>query len=146
MTLAALERELQYEDVACVLAEPVMTNCGIGPARSGLSRPVARTVRRDTARCCVIDETHTFSTGWGGYTRAFGLKPDFVTLGKCIAGGIPVAAYGFTEEIKARINASFGPQGGRRPDGDRRNAVPATPLPVHAMRRTLEEVGDPAGL
>jgi hypothetical protein len=47
----------------------------------------------------IIDETHTLSEGYGGYTRAHNLKPDFVTLGKSIAGGVPISVYGFTKEI-----------------------------------------------
>ena len=57
----------------------------------------------------VIDETHTFSSGPGGYTAAHGLQPDFITLGKSIAGGIPVAVYGFTADMAEKINALIWP-------------------------------------
>jgi len=139
--LAALERELQYEDVACVLAEPVMTNCGMVLPAPGYHDRL-RELCDQYGTLLVIDETHTFSTGWGGYTRAFGLKPDFVTLGKCIAGGIPVAAYGFTEDIKERINASFGHKGVADPMGIG-GTLSGNAFAVHAMRRTLEEVATP---
>ena len=103
----ALEQALRYRDVACVLAEPVMTNCGMV-----LPEPTYHDKLRELTTDCgtylIIDETHTFSSGPGGYTAANGLKPDFITLGKAVAGGIPVAVYGFTAQIANRINATFG--------------------------------------
>jgi glutamate-1-semialdehyde 2,1-aminomutase len=51
----------------------------------------------------VLDETHTFSAGPGGCTKLWGLKPDIITMGKSIAGGVPIGAYGVTSEIEARI-------------------------------------------
>lgn len=53
----------------------------------------------------VLDETHTFSAGPGGCTKLWGLKPDIITMGKSIAGGVPIGAYGVTAEIEARIHA-----------------------------------------
>ena len=47
----------------------------------------------------IIDETHTICAGPGGYTAAYGLDPDVLTIGKPIAGGIPAAAYGFSPEV-----------------------------------------------
>ena len=46
----------------------------------------------------INDETHTFSAGPGGATRAWGLAPDMLTIGKAIAGGIPIGAYGMSKE------------------------------------------------
>jgi glutamate-1-semialdehyde 2,1-aminomutase len=51
----------------------------------------------------IVDETHTICTGPGGYTRAFGLEPDFLVIGKAIGGGIPVGAYGFGAALGDRI-------------------------------------------
>src|SRR5258708_30856614 len=51
----------------------------------------------------VIDEPHCISTGPGGYPGAYGLEPDFLTLGKPIWGGIPSAVYGYTADVAARI-------------------------------------------
>ncbi|MEG2200486.1 MAG: aspartate aminotransferase family protein, partial [Anaerovorax sp.] len=65
----------------------------------------------------IIDETHTFSEGYGGYTRAHGLKPDFVTIGKSIAGGVPISSYGFTQEVADKINGTYGHKGVSDPMG-----------------------------
>jgi glutamate-1-semialdehyde 2,1-aminomutase len=103
----ALERELSHGDVACVLAEPVLTNIGIVLPQPGYHATL-REATRVTETLLVIDETHTLCAGPGGYTAAHGLEPDVLTVGKAIGSGIPSAAYGFSEEVAARIEASIG--------------------------------------
>ena len=100
---------LSHRDVACVLAEPVMTNCGMVLPEPGY-HDALRELTTKYGTYLIVDETHTYSTGPGGYTAAYGLKPDFITLGKAIAGGIPAAAYGFTLQVAEAINATFGKQ------------------------------------
>ena len=100
--LAALEAALAHRDVACVLAEPALTNIGIVLPDPGYHQAL-RELTRATETLLVIDETHTMSTGPGGYTAAFGLEPDLLTVGKSIAGGVPLGAYGMTREIAARV-------------------------------------------
>jgi glutamate-1-semialdehyde 2,1-aminomutase len=53
----------------------------------------------------IIDETHTISVGPGGMTADRGLKPDFLTIGKAIGGGIPVGAFGMTQVIADKIKS-----------------------------------------
>jgi glutamate-1-semialdehyde 2,1-aminomutase len=100
---AALERALAPGDVACVLAEPAMTNAGIVLPDPGY-HDALRELTREHGTLLIIDETHTFCAGPGGYTAAEGLDPELLTIGKAIAGGIPAAAYGMTEEIAERID------------------------------------------
>jgi glutamate-1-semialdehyde 2,1-aminomutase len=102
--VAALERALAPGDVACVLAEPAMTNAGIVLPEPGYHEAL-RELTRTHGTLLVIDETHTFSAGPGGYTAASGLEPDLLTIGKAIAAGIPAAAYGMTEEVADRVTA-----------------------------------------
>jgi len=101
-----IERELAHEDVAVVMMEPVMTNCGMVMPADGYLEHVAALCKKHGSYF-LLDETHTFSTGWGGYTGSHGLEPDFFVVGKSIAGGIPIAVYGFTEEISTAMNATF---------------------------------------
>src|SRR3954465_16057531 len=105
--VGALEAELPHGDVACVLAEPALTNIGIVLPEPGF-HDALRAATRATGTLLVIDETHTFSAGPGGYTRAHGLDPDLVTIGKAIGGGVPVAAYGMTAEVAERVMAAPG--------------------------------------
>ena len=87
----ALERELAHGDVACVLAEPALTNIGIVPPEPGF-HDVLRAATRENGSLLIIDETHTLCAGPGGYTGAHGLEPDVLTVGKSIGGGIACAA------------------------------------------------------
>ena len=98
----ALEAALAPGDVACVLAEPALTNIGIVLPEPGYHDALRELTRR-TGTLLVIDETHTISTSPGGYTAAYGLEPDALTIGKAIASGIPTGAYGFTEDLARRI-------------------------------------------
>ncbi|MFO1377094.1 MAG: transaminase [Steroidobacteraceae bacterium] len=98
----ALQEALRARDVACVLAEPVMTNCGMVPPQPGFHEALRQLTRR-YGTLLAIDETHCLSSGPGGYTRSAGLEPDFLVVGKAIAGGFPCAVYGFTAELEARI-------------------------------------------
>ena len=96
--LATLETALKTEDIACVLAEPALTNVGIVLPDSGYHAAL-REITRQHGTLLIIDETHTICAGPGGYTRAENLDPDFLVFGKPVAGGVPGAAYGFTKEV-----------------------------------------------
>jgi glutamate-1-semialdehyde 2,1-aminomutase len=133
----ALERELGEGDVACVLAEPALTNIGIVLPQPGYHEALRETTRR-TGTLLVIDETHTICSGPGGYTAAHGLEPDLLTIGKPIAGGIPAAAYGFSEEVARRVDEAV-PE--READvGGIGGTLAANVLSLAAMRATLGEV------
>jgi glutamate-1-semialdehyde 2,1-aminomutase len=102
--IPALEAALAPGDVACVLAEPVMTNCGMVLPAEGYHAAL-REITRKTGTLLVIDDTHCMSSGPGGYSKAHRLAPDAMVLGKPIAGGIPAAVYGFTAEAAERIRS-----------------------------------------
>ena len=88
--LDALDRRLAEGDVACLLMEPALTNIGIVLPEDGYLAGVREITRRHGV-LLVIDETHTLCAGPGGCTRAWGLEPDFVVVGKPIGGGVPVS-------------------------------------------------------
>ena len=100
--IAALETHFSARDVAAVLAEPVMTNIGIIHPSPGY-HDALRELTRKYGTYLIIDETHTICAGPGGYTAALGLQPDFLTIGKPLAGGVPAAVYGFTEEVSQQV-------------------------------------------
>jgi len=135
--LAALENALASDQVAAVLAEPVMTNCGMILPNPGFHEALRR-LTRDAGTLLIIDETHTISTGPGGYTRAHGLEPDIFVLGKAIAGGVPAAVWGVTAELSARMDAAqlrIGP--GQSGVG---TTLSGNALAMAAMRAMLSEV------
>ena len=100
--VSALEQALAHGDVACVLAEPALTNVGIVHPAPGYHQAL-RELTRKHGTLLIIDETHTICAGPGGYTRAENLEPDFLVFGKPIAGGVPGAAYGFTQKVADMI-------------------------------------------
>lgn len=136
--LEAVERELAHEDCACVLLEPVMTNCGMVLPDEGYHEKL-RELCTKYGSYLIIDETHTFSNGYGGYTKAYNLKPDFITLGKSIAGGIPVSVYGFTHEVGEAINATYGHKGVSDPMGIS-GTLSGNVFAIDAMLHTLKNV------
>ncbi len=104
--LDALDAALAHGDVACVLTEPALTNIGIVLPDPGYLEALAERTRAAGA-LLIIDETHTICAGPGGYTAAFGLEPDILTIGKPIAGGVPMAAWGLSAELAERATAMF---------------------------------------
>jgi glutamate-1-semialdehyde 2,1-aminomutase len=104
--VAALERALGGRDIACVLAEPALTNIGIVLPEPGF-HDALRELTRDTGTLLVLDETHTICTGPGGYTAAHGLTPDLLVVGKPIGGGVPAAAYGLSAAVADVVGARF---------------------------------------
>jgi glutamate-1-semialdehyde 2,1-aminomutase len=133
----ALQAALVSGDVACVLAEPAMTNVGIVHPEPGYHKAL-REITREHGTLLIIDETHTICAGPGGYTRAENLEPDVIVFGKAIGAGIPGAAYGFSQEVADRIvakqeleNCDVGGIGG---------TLAGNALSLAAMRATLTKV------
>ncbi|MCM4082604.1 transaminase [Paractinoplanes hotanensis] len=135
--LAGLERELAHGDVAAVLMEPALTNIGIVLPEPGYLAGVRELTRRYGAYL-INDETHTFSAGPGGATAAWELSPDVLTIGKAIAGGIPIGAYGLSaglaEAILGRDDLDLVDMGGVG------GTLAGNPVSMAAARACLEQV------
>lgn len=135
--LAALEAALAHGDVACILAEPALTNVGIVHPDPGYWEAATQLARRH-GTLLIIDETHTICAGPGGYTRAHGLKPDMFVIGKPIASGLPAGTYGCSAEVANEFSehisledCDVGGIGG---------TLAGNALSLAAMRATLEHV------
>jgi glutamate-1-semialdehyde 2,1-aminomutase len=134
--LDGLEAALAHGDVAACLFEPALTNIGIVLPDEGYHER-ARDLCSKYGTYLIIDETHTISAGPGGCTEAWGLEPDFVTIGKTLGAGIPSAAYGMTAEVADAIYAhpeldsDVGGTGG---------TLAGNALSLAAMRATLASV------
>jgi glutamate-1-semialdehyde 2,1-aminomutase len=135
--VAALEAALTPGDVACVLAEPVMTNIGIIHPDPGYHAALREHTRR-TGTLLIIDETHTICTGPGGYTAAHGLEPDMLVIGKPIGGGMPVAAYGMSAAVAAQVRNSIARD--ESDTGGIGGTLSGNALALAATRATLEHV------
>lgn len=96
--IAGMEKALAHGDVAAILMEPAMTNVGIVLPQAGYLEAVQELAKK-YGTILIIDETHTISVGPGGMSAERGLKPDFLTIGKAIAGGLPTGTFGMTQKI-----------------------------------------------
>jgi glutamate-1-semialdehyde aminotransferase len=124
-------------DVACVIAEPAMTNMGIVLPEPGYHDALRR-LTREAGTLLLIDETHTFSAGPGGATREWGLEPDLLSIGKAIAGGVPVGALGLTGALADAILAD--PSADLEDVGGVGGTLAGNALSLAATRAALTEV------
>jgi glutamate-1-semialdehyde 2,1-aminomutase len=131
-----LRQALEPGDVALVLTEPAMTNW----IHMLLPEPGWHEALRDLTRqhgtLLAIDETHTHVVGPGGATGLWGLRPDMVTIGKAVAGGVPMGTYGVTAELGEQLDAARNVATGGTLFGN--------PLSAAAARAALTEVLVPA--
>ena len=135
--LAALEAELTPGDVACGITEPVLTNCCMVLPDPGFHDGLRALTRRH-GTLLLIDETHTISTGRGGYSARYGLEPDLFVLGKPVAGGVPASIWGMSEKVAERYAAyNRSKEPGYSGMG---TTLSANPLQFAAMRAALEMV------
>jgi glutamate-1-semialdehyde 2,1-aminomutase len=135
--IPALEKALAGKDVACVITEPVLTNSCMVLPEPGFHAALRRLTRK-AGTLLLIDETHTISTGPGGYTRRFGLEPDLFVLGKPIAGGVPASVWSMSADLARRYRAyNRSKVSGYSGMG---TTLSANPLQFATMRATLEEV------
>ena len=135
--LDAVEAALKRGDIACVITEPALTNIGMVLPQPGFHAGLRKLTRAHGA-LLVIDETHTISSGPGGYTRAHGLEPDFLVLGKPVAGGIPCAVYGCTAEMAERMERLV--REGEAGHTGMGTTLSGSTLAMAAMRVNLEQV------
>ena len=135
--LPGVEAALAVGDVAAILTEPVMTNSCMVLPDAGFHAGL-RDLATKYGALLMIDETHTISTGLGGYTRAHGLTPDMFVVGKCVAGGMPTAVWGMTDAVAVRylaVNA-------KRASGHSGmgTTLSANPMQFACLKATLAEV------
>ena len=103
--LAAVENALKTNEFAALLTEPALTNCGMVLPQEGFIQGL-RALCTKYNSLLILDETHTISTARGGWAKANNITPDFLVVGKPIAGGLPAAAYGFSAQMAARMQAA----------------------------------------
>jgi glutamate-1-semialdehyde aminotransferase len=137
--LAAVERVLSERRIAVVMTEPALTNnLGLLLPDDGFHEGL-REITRATGTLLAYDETHTHVVGYGGLCRVWSLEPDLVTVGKSIAAGIPMGAYGMTPEVASVLVREQG-----RDDEKPQVAVGGTlfgnALSMAAARATLADV------
>ena len=136
-TWRACAARSRARDIACVLTEPALTNIGIVLPEPGFLEGLEQACR-ETGTLLVYDETHTISAGPGGCVAAWGLTPDILTIGKSLAAGVPVAAYGVSQAVLDRIEADD--EGDYLDWGGVGGTLAGNALSLAATRATLAEV------
>ena len=132
--LAALEAVLAGDDIAAVLLEPVMTNCGLVMPQPGFHAAVRSATQRH-GTLVIADVTHTQFAVHGGGAQEFGLDPDIITGGKGIGGGMPVGVFGMTASL-----ADFLADHVEGDFTDKPSIPPAAPcMPMPCRWRRLEQ-------
>jgi glutamate-1-semialdehyde 2,1-aminomutase len=122
-------------EFACVFVEPVAGNMGcVLPVKAFLEG--LRDLCDEHGALLVFDEVMTgFRVARGGYQEICGVRPDLVTLGKVIGGGLPIGAYGGRADLMGRIS----------PAGDvyQAGTLSGNPIAVAAGLATLMETDHP---
>jgi glutamate-1-semialdehyde 2,1-aminomutase len=139
--LEALERVLARGGVAAVITEPALTNVGIVMPADGFHAGL-RALAREHGALVILDETHTQTSAFGGLTRAWSLEPDVVTLGKSLGGGVPIGAYGMTDDLRdwmERHRDTYGRAAGLATGG----TTYANPLSLAAAVAVLRHIQTP---
>jgi len=83
----------QGDRIALVLIEPIPANAGLLLQRRAFLE-LLRELTTEHGALLLFDEVISgFRVAPGGATELFGIRPDLVTLGKIVGGGLPVGAY-----------------------------------------------------
>ena len=119
------------DEIAGMIVEPVMTNCGVVLPDDGYLDGLKEVCHTHGAMFA-FDEVKTgFTVGWGGAIEVFGVQPDLVAFAKALGAGLPCGAIGGTEEAMSRVIAG---------ELDQVGTFNGNPLTMAATRVNLEEV------
>jgi glutamate-1-semialdehyde 2,1-aminomutase len=95
-------------DIAAVIIEPIPANNGL-LLQDGKFLRALREVCSDEGALLIFDEVISgFRVGFEGAAGLYDIKPDIITLGKIIGGGMPVGAFASSEKIMNMV-APLGP-------------------------------------
>jgi glutamate-1-semialdehyde 2,1-aminomutase len=98
----------QPSGIAAVIVEPVAGNMNCVPPEPAFLAGLRGLCDRYGA-LLIFDEVMTgFRVHPGGASALYGVRPDLVTLGKIIGGGLPVGAFGGRRDIMQKL-APVGP-------------------------------------
>jgi glutamate-1-semialdehyde 2,1-aminomutase len=133
---AAAAVQLQGEDLAAIIVEPVAGNMGVVPPAPGFLEAL-REICDASGALLVFDEVITgFRVARGGAQELYGIRPDLTVLGKIAGGGLPLAAFGGRAEVMDEL----------APDGPvyQAGTLSGNPLATAAALAVLRRLRDPA--
>ena len=119
-------------EIAAVIIEPVAANMGLVLPKDNFLEEI-RKVTEENGALLIFDEVITgFRLALGGASEYFNIKPDLLTFGKIIGGGLPVGAFGGREDIMNMLS----PMGPVYQAG----TLSGNPLAMAAGIKTLEKL------
>jgi glutamate-1-semialdehyde 2,1-aminomutase len=101
--IAAVLRGHETE-LAAIIIEPVQGAGGVRPPEPGFLA-FLRDLCDRVGALLIFDEIISFRIAPGGAQEVHGVRPDLTTLGKIIAGGYPLAAFGGRADVMAIFDA-----------------------------------------
>ncbi len=122
------------DSLAAVILEPLPANFGLLAQRPEYIKFVTEYAQKNGVLVIFDEVISGFRTSFGGMAEIFGLKPDLVTYGKVLGGGLPVGCYGGRKELMDFV-APLGPvyQAG---------TLSASPLGMAAGHAQLKKMAD----
>lgn len=136
----ALRARLSRGDVAAVLVESALTNCGLVLPTPEFVAALNTDVRAAGA-VLVVDETHVQFAVHGGGTTTFGLQPDMLTGGKGIGGGVPIGVIGMSDAIAGVVSANRDHDPGLVETGDAHGLAIGGTLYANALSLAAARIG-----
>jgi glutamate-1-semialdehyde 2,1-aminomutase len=137
--LNATEAALKSGNIACIMTEPALTNCGVIMPQESFFDSL-RNLADQYGALLIIDETHTHVCAYGGLTRAWQLEPDVLVIGKSLSAGIPIGAYGLSRELAASFEKVTDPALPHNDQLATGGTLFANALSMAAARVTLESL------
>jgi glutamate-1-semialdehyde 2,1-aminomutase len=119
------------DQIAGMIVEPVMTNCGVVLPDEGYLQGLRETCHTHGAMFAYDEVKTGFTVAWGGAIEAFGVQPDLVAFAKALGAGLPCGAIGGTERAMAGVIAG---------DIDQVGTFNGNPLTMAAAKVNLTEV------
>ncbi|NOQ30099.1 MAG: glutamate-1-semialdehyde 2,1-aminomutase [Helicobacteraceae bacterium] len=92
------------DDIACIIIEPIAGNMGLVPADKDFLAALRKLCDKHNALLIFDEVMSGFRANLHGAQTLTGTKPDIITLGKVIGGGMPVGAFGASSEIMAKLS------------------------------------------
>jgi glutamate-1-semialdehyde 2,1-aminomutase len=97
----------QPGEIACVIVEPMLAASGCIPGTPEFLNGL-REVTEEAGSLLIFDEVMTSRLSPSGAQGALGIKPDLTTLGKYIAGGLSVGAFGGRRDVMSVFDPGHG--------------------------------------
>lgn len=89
--------------IACIIVEPIAANMGVVLPKEGFLEGL-RKICDENGALLIFDEVITgFRLGIEGASGFYKVKPDLITYGKIIGGGMPVGAYGGRKDVMSVV-------------------------------------------